>query len=178
MRRSWCVASVAILAAGWLAGCASAPARPATHEATLVVGTRPPAAPHRPAPPSAAARRDRPRPPVSEVGGGRTVALTFDDGPDPTWTPRVLAVLARAGVNATFCLIGRQAAADPALVRRIVEAGHTLCDHTWDHDLDLRARSPARIRADIVSAYDAIIDAGGVAPVFFRAPGGNWSPYL
>src|SRR3954470_4744116 len=110
MRRSRYVAWVAILAAGslagLLAGCASGPARPATHEATLVVVTRTPAATQLPAAPSAAADRRRPQPPVSHVGGGRTVALTFDDGPDPTWTPRVLRLLATAQVHATFCLIG------------------------------------------------------------------------
>src|SRR3954453_22685509 len=149
MRRSWYVASVAILAAGGLAGCASGPVRPATHEATLVVVTGTPAASHLPAPPSGAAGRARPRPPVAHVGGGRTVALTFDDGPDPTWTPRVLRLLATANVHATFCLIGWEAAAYPNLVRAIVRGGHALCDHTWDLDLHLAQRKPARIQDDL-----------------------------
>jgi len=107
------------------------------------------------------------------------VALTFDDGPDPTWTPRVLRLLAAAHVHATFCLIGWEAAAYPKLVRAIVRGGHALCDHTWDHDLQLAKRKPTRIRADMTRAYDAVVRAsGGVLPSFFRAPGGGFSPYV
>lgn len=106
----------------------------------------------------------------------KTVALTFDDGPDPTWTPKVLSLLAHAHVRATFCLIGREAAAHPRLVRAIVGGGHILCDHTWDHDLALPSRSSAQIRSDIARARTAITSAShGVAPRYFRAPGGNWS---
>jgi peptidoglycan/xylan/chitin deacetylase (PgdA/CDA1 family) len=104
------------------------------------------------------------------------VALTFDDGPDPTWTPRVLALLAHARVHATFCLIGREAAAHPDLVRAIVAGGHRLCDHTYDHDEHLPTDTPGRRDTEISGAYRAIADAAGVAPNFFRAPGGNWSP--
>lgn len=104
------------------------------------------------------------------------VALTFDDGPDPRWTPQVLALLAQHHVHATFCLIGEQAAAHPDLVRRIDAGGHQLCDHTQDHDEQLPSRSPARIRADISTGRDSIVAAsGGVVPPFYRAPGGNWS---
>jgi len=108
----------------------------------------------------------------------RTIALTFDDGPDPTWTPQVLALLAKAKVHATFCLIGRNAAKYPALVRAIVAGGHTLCDHTWDHDEDLKVRPAGEIALDISRGADAIKAAAGVAPTFFRAPGGNWSPAI
>ncbi len=106
-------------------------------------------------------------------------ALTFDDGPDPTWTPQVLALLARAHVHATFCLIGRQAARYPSLVRAIVAGGHTLCDHTWDHDEQLPQRGADRIRSEMTRAQAAITTAsGGVAPRLFRAPGGAWSPQV
>ena len=64
---------------------------------------------------------------------GRVVALTFDDGPDPTWTPQVLDVLASRGVTATFFMVGRSAAAHPDLVRRVAAAGHAIGGHTWDH---------------------------------------------
>ena len=63
----------------------------------------------------------------------RTVALTFDDGPDPRWTPQVLDVLAREHVKATFFVVGARAAQHPALVRRILTAGHELGNHTWSH---------------------------------------------
>ncbi len=109
----------------------------------------------------------------------RQIALTFDDGPNPAWTPRILAALAQAHVRATFCLIGRQAKQYPHLVKAIVAGGHTLCNHTFDHDEHLPGRSPAVIRQEMVSAQDAITAAsGGIAPALYRAPGGAWSPQV
>ena len=109
----------------------------------------------------------------------REIALTFDDGPNPAWTPQVLALLARAHVHATFCLIGRQAKQYPGLVRAIVAQGHTLCNHTWDHDEGLPKRTPDQIRGEMTRAQRAIIDAsGGVVPRLYRAPGGAWSPQV
>jgi peptidoglycan/xylan/chitin deacetylase (PgdA/CDA1 family) len=108
------------------------------------------------------------------------VALTFDDGPATMWTRRVLEVLRRHHhVRATFCMIGQQAAARPWLVREVVRAGHSLCDHTWDHDLDLKKRTDHRILRDIRWGARAVRRAThGIAPTFFRAPGGNWSPRI
>ena len=63
----------------------------------------------------------------------RTVALTFDDGPDPRWTPKVLAVLAREHVPATFFVVGARAAQHPALVRKVLDGGHEIGNHTWSH---------------------------------------------
>jgi peptidoglycan/xylan/chitin deacetylase (PgdA/CDA1 family) len=109
----------------------------------------------------------------------RPVALTFDDGPNPVWTPRILAALAAAHVHATFCLIGRQAQQYPNLVRAIVAGGHTLCNHTWDHDEGLATRPVADILKEMGKSQAAITQAsGGVAPKFFRAPGGSWSPQV
>lgn len=106
----------------------------------------------------------------------RPVALTFDDGPSPQWTPPILQALAAAHVHATFCLIGRQAQRYPNLVKAIVAGGHTLCNHTWDHDEGLKHRDEAQIVKEITKAQAAITEAsGGVAPRFFRAPGGAWS---
>ena len=106
----------------------------------------------------------------------RPVALTFDDGPSPQWTPLILQALSAAHVHATFCLIGRQAQQYPALVKAIVAGGHTLCNHTWDHDELLNHRNEARIVKEMTKAQAAITEAsGGVAPRFFRAPGGAWS---
>ena len=114
-------------------------------------------------------------PKIGHLVAPGAVALTFDDGPDPTWTPKVLALLDKAHVHATFCLIGRNAAKYPQLVRTIVAAGHTLCDHTWDHDEQLPQRPPGQIALDISRGAAAIKAAAGVAPAFFRAPGGAWS---
>ncbi|MFB9234856.1 polysaccharide deacetylase family protein [Plantactinospora siamensis] len=108
--------------------------------------------------------------------GVRAVALTFDDGPQPTWTPRVLDYLKSAQVKATFCLIGVKAQEYPQLVARIVREGHTLCNHSWSHDLRLGRQSPAAIRADLLRTNDAIHKAAPGAPIkFFRQPGGEWT---
>ena len=106
--------------------------------------------------------------------GTSAVALTFDDGPG-AYTGQVLDLLAQYHIKATFCIIGRQVAASAALVKRIVAEGHTLCDHTWDHDLKLRDRSADQIRAEMQKTLDAIHAAVPGAPVrYFREPGGVW----
>jgi peptidoglycan/xylan/chitin deacetylase (PgdA/CDA1 family) len=104
------------------------------------------------------------------------VALTLDDGPDPTWTPRVLALLRQYHVHATFCLIGRQAQAHPDLVRQIVTDGHAICNHSMTHPQPFAHRSAAAVEQQINGAQSAITAAAGTAPRLFRAPGGDWSP--
>jgi peptidoglycan/xylan/chitin deacetylase (PgdA/CDA1 family) len=107
------------------------------------------------------------------------VALTFDDGPAPRWTPRLLRILRRHHARATFCMIGREAAAHPRLVRAIARDGNALCDHTWDHDIDLTRRPIGQMALDVRRGARAIHRAGaGVRATFFRAPGGVWSPEL
>lgn len=105
-----------------------------------------------------------------------TVLLTFDDGPDPTWTPRVLALLKQRHVHAVFCLVGREVRKHPALVRRILQEGHALCSHTENHDEHLAAEPLAVARMEILRGADAMRRATGIRPVWFRAPGGGWSP--
>jgi peptidoglycan/xylan/chitin deacetylase (PgdA/CDA1 family) len=105
----------------------------------------------------------------------KALALTFDDGPDPRWTPQVLHWLARYRVHATFCLVGLHVAAHPELVRAIVRGGHALCNHTWSHDEDLGRRAPDVIRGEIARTQEAIYAAAGVRPRLFRAPGGKWT---
>ncbi|MDP9118533.1 MAG: polysaccharide deacetylase family protein, partial [Actinomycetota bacterium] len=106
------------------------------------------------------------------------VMLTIDDGPDPHWTPKILALLARYHVRATFCLIGRSARAHPTLARAAASEGHLLANHTFSHPPKLTALSDASVRAQIVDAQDAIVAAAGVTPFQFRSPGGNWSAKL
>jgi peptidoglycan-N-acetylglucosamine deacetylase len=111
--------------------------------------------------------------------GTETVALTFDDGPDPVQTPKILAMLAEYQVKATFCLVGEQVAKHPEIVQQIVAGGHTLCNHTWDHSLTIGKDKPAVIAADLSRTSQAIHDAvPGVEIPFFRAPGGNFSDRL
>lgn len=106
--------------------------------------------------------------------GGRTVALTFDDGPDPQNTPKLLAVLRRNHVRAVFCLWGEHVRQHPALVRRIVAEGHLLCNHSMNHD-DLSTWTPEAIRADLLATNAAIRDAVPWAHIpYFRAPYGAW----
>ena len=71
-----------------------------------------------------------------------SVLLTFDDGPDPAWTPQVLALLRQRKVHAVFCVVGREARKHADLLRQIVREGHLLCDHTQDHDERLRLEAP------------------------------------
>jgi peptidoglycan-N-acetylglucosamine deacetylase len=111
--------------------------------------------------------------------GTAAVALTFDDGPDPAQTPRMLKLLAQQHVHATFCLVGQNVRRHPELVRQIVAGGHTLCNHTWKHSLTIGKQTPAAIHADLQRTNDAIHRAApGAAIRYFRAPGGNFTPRL
>jgi peptidoglycan/xylan/chitin deacetylase (PgdA/CDA1 family) len=108
--------------------------------------------------------------------GTGDVALTFDDGPDPRYTPQVLALLRRYRVKATFCLVGGNAQRYPDLVRAIAADGHTLCNHSWSHDLTLGRRTPEEIRAELLATTRAIQAAAPGRQVrYFRTPGGNWT---
>lgn len=126
------------------------------------------------------------RPPLPMIGSGphgtlRTtgagfVALTFDDGPDPRWTPEVLARLREHRVKATFCVVGQLVEAHPELVRAIAADGHTLCNHSWSHDVGLGNRSRAAIRADLERTNAAIrAVAPGPRVSYYRQPGGAWT---
>jgi peptidoglycan/xylan/chitin deacetylase (PgdA/CDA1 family) len=111
---------------------------------------------------------------------GRFVALTFDDGPDPVYTPQILDALARAGAVATFCMVGTSVTRHPELVRAVVARGMRLCDHTVSHDEDLSKRSGQRVTAEIAGCWsDLQVAAAADVPVpYFRAPGGAWSPAM
>lgn len=110
----------------------------------------------------------------STPAGGRTLALTFDDGPHPEHTPRLLDVLARHHVRAVFCLWGEHARENPDIVRRIAAEGHILCNHSMRHD-DVSSWQPERVRADLLEAEVAIREAVPHADIpYFRAPYGAW----
>lgn len=107
-------------------------------------------------------------------GATRSVVLTFDDGPNPPDTLTLLDLLAREEVPAVFFLVGRQVEAHPDVVRRIVAEGHTLGNHSWQHD-DLEDWEPDAVRADLERTHAAILAAVPDAQVpFFRAPFGSW----
>ncbi|SDP78719.1 Peptidoglycan/xylan/chitin deacetylase, PgdA/CDA1 family, partial [Streptomyces sp. cf386] len=110
--------------------------------------------------------------------GARGVNITIDDGPDPVWTPQVLDVLREYGVKATFCMVGTQAQAHPDLVKDVVAAGHRLCDHSVSHDTTMDRKSEAYQSQQILDAERMITKAsGGVRPMYYRAPGGAFTPY-
>ncbi|WP_078901563.1 polysaccharide deacetylase family protein [Actinacidiphila yeochonensis] len=108
---------------------------------------------------------------------GKAVNITIDDGPDPVWTPKVLAVLKKHNAHAVFCMIGPQAQAHPADVRAVVAAGDRLCDHTVHHDEEMDKKPVAYQQSEILDAYTMIHDASGGARVYYyRAPGGAFTP--
>jgi peptidoglycan/xylan/chitin deacetylase (PgdA/CDA1 family) len=110
--------------------------------------------------------------------GARGVNITIDDGPDPEWTPQVLDVLRQYGVKATFCMVGTQAQAHPDLVKQVVAAGHRLCDHSVSHDTTMDKKPQAYQAQEILDAERMITQAsGGVRPMYYRAPGGAFTPY-
>ncbi|MEV4706572.1 polysaccharide deacetylase family protein [Actinoplanes sp. NPDC049316] len=130
-------------------------------------------------PPSRPTRRAHHGGPANSLmkTGQNGVALTFDDGPDPVQTPKLLDLLKQRHVKATFCLVGQNVAAHPGLVRRIAAEGHTLCNHTWRHSLTLGKRKPSAIRADLQRTNEAIRAAVPGAEIkYMRAPGGNFTP--
>jgi peptidoglycan/xylan/chitin deacetylase (PgdA/CDA1 family) len=100
-----------------------------------------------------------------------TVALTFDDGPQPVFTPQVLRVLQQYGVHATFFCIGSQVQAYSAIVRQTVQGGNAVGNHSWSH-ANLTTLSPAAIRQQLSTTSAAIKRATGVAPRLFRPPYG------
>ncbi|MEU1072900.1 MULTISPECIES: polysaccharide deacetylase family protein [unclassified Streptomyces] len=114
----------------------------------------------------------------SSEAGARGVNITIDDGPDPRWTPQVLDVLREYGVKATFCMVGTQAQAHPDLVKKVVAAGHRLCDHSVSHNTGMDKKSQAYQSQQILDAERMITKAsGGVRPMYYRAPGGAFTPY-
>ncbi len=107
------------------------------------------------------------------------VALTFDDGPDPAHTPRILDALASAGVHATFFMVGRKVDAAPAVARAVASGGHDLGNHTYRHR-HLWTLSPAATIAEVDRGAAAVAGATGVTPRYFRPPWGtfNWAAYV
>jgi peptidoglycan/xylan/chitin deacetylase (PgdA/CDA1 family) len=108
--------------------------------------------------------------------GSESVALTFDDGPSPKWTPKVLETLRHWDVKATFCLIGTEVRDNPQLVADIVAAGHTLCNHGWHHEMNLGTKSRDDIADNLGHTNDVIHAAAPDARIgYFRQPGGKWT---
>jgi len=103
------------------------------------------------------------------------IALTFDDGPNATWTPQLLDVLAKYDVRATFFLLGGRAATQPELVRRMAAAGHTIGNHSWSHPNLARTRA-SLVREQLKQTSDVLEQILGSPVKFFRPPYGGRRP--
>ncbi|MFD0004012.1 polysaccharide deacetylase family protein [Streptomyces sp. NPDC127178] len=127
-------------------------------------------------PPRAAPRRTliRREPLLSVSGRGRTMVLTFDDGPDPRYTPHILDTLREYDVRAMFFVCGEMVAENGDLLARMADEGHVVGNHTWSHPL-LTRLSTRRIREEMERTSDVIEDTYGERPVWFRAPYGAWN---
>ncbi|MET7323836.1 glycosyltransferase [Streptomyces sp. NPDC005549] len=116
--------------------------------------------------------------PILSFPGGRattvsvpdkTIVLTFDDGPDPTWTPQVLEILEKYDVPGTFFLVGSMVSRHPGIVRDMVEQGNEVGVHTFTH-VDLSYQSQARVTREIEQTQLALAGAAGITTTLFRAP--------
>ncbi|WP_027038823.1 chitooligosaccharide deacetylase NodB [Mesorhizobium ciceri] len=110
-----------------------------------------------------------------EGSGRRSVYLTFDDGPNPVFTPEILDVLAEQRVPATFFVIGVHALQHPDLIQRMVAEGHAVGNHTMTHP-DMRKCGFGEVQRELFETNAAILTACPQASVrYFRAPYGAWS---
>ena len=116
-------------------------------------------------------------PAISRTNTSRNLAITFDDGPNPSITPKFLDLLDRHAARATFFLIGRYARECPGLVRELFARGHLIGNHTQTHP-NLFRTSPARTRDELRRCQDSIAAASISPPEWFRPPWGLRSPWL
>jgi len=107
--------------------------------------------------------------------GSRKLSLTYDDGPNDPDTLRLMEVLARHDVKATFFVLGRFAQQKPQIVRALATAGHVIGNHSWDHPRLIFASDP-ELRRQVTQTQSAIFDACGVTPTLFRPPYGGRRP--
>jgi peptidoglycan/xylan/chitin deacetylase (PgdA/CDA1 family) len=105
------------------------------------------------------------------------LALTFDDGPNATWTPRLLEMLARREVKAIFFMVGSRAQAEPALVRQVVAAGHLIGNHSWSHP-NLAYCSARRIQIELSRTKQTLEQISGAPIRYFRPPFGARRPQV
>ncbi len=108
----------------------------------------------------------------------KVVAITFDDGPNPQWTPAVLDMLNAKGVRATFCVVGYATQRFPNLVKLEAADNEVVCDHTLDHIIPLSKRPISQIADQIWKQADLIQSVTGKDPILFRSPGGDVAPTI
>lgn len=103
---------------------------------------------------------------------GTSIALTFDDGPDPIYTEMILDVLKENDVKATFFLVGNKLKENPGIAERIFEEGHCLANHTYTH-IDLKKKSFKEIYSEIQQTEQLLVNICGVSSKLFRPPWGH-----
>jgi peptidoglycan/xylan/chitin deacetylase (PgdA/CDA1 family) len=103
------------------------------------------------------------------------LALTFDDGPNPVWTPRLLDLLASHNLKAGFFLLGSYAQREPALVRRIAAEGHQIGNHSWSH-INLALAKASRVQEELLRCKEALQEITGEQVRYFRPPFGARRP--
>ena len=101
----------------------------------------------------------------------KVVAMTFDDGPHPVHTPKLLDILKARNIKCTFFVIGQQVKMYPNIIRRIIAEGHEIANHTWTH-CSLTSVSDDRIRKELKDSEDAVFEVAGVRPHLVRPPYG------
>lgn len=106
---------------------------------------------------------------------GNYVAITFDDGPNPVQTPRLLDILAKRNIKATFYVVGQCVKEYPSVLERIVKEGHELGNHSWSHP-NLGKMSDAAVKQQLQDTHDLIVKTVGVPPKSLRPPYGSFSP--
>ena len=116
-------------------------------------------------------------PTICRTNSPRKLAITFDDGPNPTITPKLLDLLDRYQAKATFFLIGRFARECSELVKEIAARGHVVGNHTDTHP-NLFWLAPSQVAAELRRCHDAISDALGAPPKWFRPPYGFRNPWV
>lgn len=125
-------------------------------------------------------RRARPpvrkRPFLEIPDTGRAMVLTFDDGPDPRYTPDILAVLREYEVPAMFFVCGEMATVNRDLLREMAADGHEVGNHTWSHPL-VPKLPPSKIRDQLGRTSEVIERVLGRAPLWYRAPYGAWNSH-
>lgn len=110
-------------------------------------------------------------PSIYHRGGSATnqVVLSFDDGPDPVWTPRILDILKQEGVHAVFFVVGSRVVENPALVRRILAEGHEIGNHSYLHS-DLSVATEAWTAFELNATQRILQDGAGISTLLFRPP--------
>ncbi|MFI5806225.1 polysaccharide deacetylase family protein [Streptomyces sp. NPDC051561] len=146
---------------------ASAPLKPSAYRLRPMTAHAPPkSVPARPP-----VRR---KPFLTMAAPGRTMVLTFDDGPDPNYTPDILKTLRRHGVRAMFFVCGEMAVDNPDLLREMADDGHVIGNHSWSHPL-IPKLSRSRIRSQLGSTSEIVEKTVGEPPCWYRAPYGAWN---